>query len=214
VSLDDASGRFAVAASWGDGVLAKLGLNDAGAAREFAGGVAYADPRLSGLGARFLIPRGREAEIAKLGFARADDAAYDKHRLSLGVPDGSRDLEVEKSILLENGFEELNGVDFAKGCYMGQELTARTKYRGLVRKRLMPVTIDGPAPAPGTAITLDGAEAGEMRSSAAGSGLALIRLEQFAKAHADNAALLAGETRLRPMRPAWAVFESETATQA
>ena len=64
-------------------------------------------------------------------------------RLELGVPDGSRDLVVDKALLLENGFDELNGVDWQKGCYMGQELTARTKYRALIRKRLFPVRIEG-----------------------------------------------------------------------
>ena len=72
---------------------------------------------------------------------------------------------LEKSILLESGFDELNGVDWQKGCYIGQELTARTKYRGLIKKRLMPVEVDGPAPAPGTIVTADGHEVGEMRSS-------------------------------------------------
>src|SRR6185437_12435236 len=152
VTLADAGARFVVAAAWGDEALTKLSVA-AGAAKPFASGVAYGDPRLPALGARFLIPAAREAEIATAGFARADAAAYDRHRLALGVPDGSRDLEIEKSILLENGFEELNGVDFAKGCYMGQELTARTKYRALIRKRLVPVTIDGPMPAPGTPVT-------------------------------------------------------------
>src|SRR3546814_21087417 len=71
------------------------------------------------------------------------------------LPDGSRDLAVEKTVLLEAGFEELGGVDFDKGCYMGQELTARTKYRGLVKRRLLPVRIAGPLPAPGTAIPLE-----------------------------------------------------------
>ena len=64
----------------------------------------------------------------------------------LGVPDGSRDLQLEKALLLESGFDELNGVDWQKGCYMGQELTARTKYRGLIKKRLFPVRVEG-APA-------------------------------------------------------------------
>src|SRR3546814_10034695 len=63
-------------------------------------------------------------------------------------------------------------------CYMGQELTARTKYRGLVKKRLMPVVIDGPAPPPGAIVTLDDREAGEMRSAADGFGLALLRSEE------------------------------------
>ena len=99
------------------------------------------------------------------GLAEAEFAAYDRLRLGLGIPDGSRDLVLEKSILLEAGFDELNGVDWQKGCYIGQELTARTKYRGLIKRRLMPVRIDGPAPAPGTIVTADGRDVGEMRSS-------------------------------------------------
>jgi folate-binding protein YgfZ len=204
VSLDDAGGRFVVAAAWGDGVLAKLGLGEAGAAKSFAGGLAYADPRLAGLGARFLIPRGQESAIAALGFARTDEAEYDKHRLSLGVPDGSRDLEVEKSILLENGFEELNGVDFSKGCYMGQELTARTKYRALIKKRLLPVKVDGPLPAPGTAIMAGADEVGEIRSGADGVALALLKLDALDPK--ISGPLTAGSAKIIPSKPGWAKF--------
>jgi len=196
VTLADASAKFVVAAAWGDGATAKLNLTD-GAAKPFAGGVAYNDPRLAALGIRFLIPAGHESEIAAAGFARADAAAYDRHRLALGVPDGSRDLEIEKSILLENGFEELNGVDFAKGCYMGQELTARTKYRALIKKRLVPVKVDGPMPAPGTPITRNGEEVGELHSGADGVALAMLRLDALA------GPLTAGTTKLTPQTPKW-----------
>ena len=120
--------------------------------------------------------RSKEPVSPKPGFD-----AYDRLRLALGIPDGSRDLVLEKSILLEAGFDELNGVDWQKGCYIGQELTARTKYRGLIKKRLMPVAIDGPAPAPGTIVTADGREVGEMRSSRDGLGLALLRIEPVAR---------------------------------
>src|SRR5439155_21735167 len=99
--------------------------------------------------------------LADAGLAEAGFDSYDRLRLSLGIPDGSRDLVLEKSILLEAGFDELNGVDWQKGCYIGQELTARTKYRGLIKKRLMPVEIGGPAPLPGTIVTCDGREVGE-----------------------------------------------------
>ena len=119
----------------------------------------------------------RLACLAETGLTETGFAAYDRHRLALGVPDGTRDLVPEKSILLELGFDELNGVDWRKGCYVGQELTARTKYRGLIKKRLFPVRIDGPAPEPGTMVTLDGKDAGEMRSARDGAGLALLRLE-------------------------------------
>ena len=140
--------------------------------------MAFVDPRLAALGVRCILPRADiRCALEGTGLAEAGFPAYDRLRLELGVPDGSRDLVPEKSILLESGFDELNGVDWQKGCYIGQELTARTKYRGLIKKRLMPVEIDGPAPAPGTIVTADGREVGEMRSSRDGLGLALLRLE-------------------------------------
>ena len=72
--------------------------------------------------------------------------------LQAGVPDGSRDLEADRSVLLEAGFDELGGVSWSKGCYMGQELTARTKYRGLIKRRLVPVAVEGPLPPSGTPV--------------------------------------------------------------
>jgi folate-binding protein YgfZ len=114
------------------------------------------------------------------------------------VPDGSRDLPVEKAILLENGFDELNAIDWEKGCYMGQELTARTRYRGLVRKRLLPVAIEGQAPAPGAALLQNDKEMGEMRSAAGDLGLALIRLEAL-----GQGPLTAAGATLTPRKPDW-----------
>lgn len=102
---------------------------------------------------------------------------WDRHRLALGLPDGSRDLESEKSVLLEAGFDELNGVSWTKGCYMGQELTARTKYRGLVKRRLVPVTIAGNLPPPGTPVMRNGTEVGTMRSGREQWGLAALRID-------------------------------------
>jgi folate-binding protein YgfZ len=180
---------------------ARLDLpSEPGAARALDGGAAFVDPRLAALGARAILPReGMTAVLAQTTGPETDFAAYDRLRLSLGVPDGSRDLVLDKSILLEAGFDELNGVDWQKGCYIGQELTARTKYRGLIKKRLFPVRLAGPAPAPGTIVSLDGSEAGEMRSSRDGLGLALLRLD----AVATGGALVAGESQVEPMRPGW-----------
>jgi folate-binding protein YgfZ len=198
---------LAVITAFGTGALGRLGLrNEAGAAVPFADGVAMSDPRLAALGARLLVPLDRVSALESAGFARTEPAEYDRWRLSHGVPDGSRDLEVEKSFLLECNFEELNGVDFTKGCYVGQELTARTKYRGVVRKRLMRVDIDGPLPAPGTPILLDGAEAGEMRSGRDHVGLALIRLEHWEKARAACMPLEASGAKVTPVKPDWAAF--------
>jgi folate-binding protein YgfZ len=205
-SLSDASARLAVAAAWGDGADAALGLGGLGglgAAEPLAGGVAYIDPRLEALGARFILPR--EAGLATLdeaGFTRADAAAYDRHRLALGVPDSTRDLGPEKALPMESGFDELNAIDWQKGCYMGQELTARMKYRALVKKRLLPVAIEGALPAPGTAITLDGSNAGELQSGRDGRALALLRLDAV-EAAASGAALVAEGARVTPLKPTW-----------
>ena len=157
------------------------------------------DPRLAALGRRSLLPADAVSTwMARHAVRDMGPDAYDRHRLALGVPDGSRDLIVQKALLLESNFEELHGVSFTKGCFVGQELTARTKHRGLVRKRLLPVRIDGMAPEPGTPLLQDGREAGEMRSARDGSGLALLRLEQLGKGPitADTATLV-------PTIPPW-----------
>jgi hypothetical protein len=205
-ALDERS-DLCVAVAFGADALAALGLPaDPGAARPLAAGVAFVDPRLAALGARCLLPRETaRAQLAEAGLDEAAFAAYDRLRIGLGVPDGSRDLVLDKSILLESGFDELNGVDWRKGCYIGQELTARTKYRGLIKKRLIPVAIEGPAPAPGTIVTADGREAGEMRSSRDGRGLALLRLEPVLQ----RKPLAAGDATLVPSIPGWMQLEAE-----
>ena len=205
VALAAAGEAMAVVALFGPGTVPALRLQEEpGSASPLLGGVAYVDPRLVGLGARAIVPRDKVAEFAGMGFRPASFEAYDALRLSLGVPDGSRDLPVEKALLLENGFDELNGVDWKKGCYVGQELTARMKYRALTKKRLTPVRIEGPAPQPGTAVMLDGQEAGEMRSVHGTLGLALLRLEMIEQAEKDGKPLSAGDARVTPVKPAWA----------
>jgi folate-binding protein YgfZ len=177
VALRDASDDWQVHAAWGDA--------PPGAA------VTVPDPRLPEAGWRALHPTALPAD------ATADD--YDRHRLALGLPDGSRDLEAEKSILLEAGFDELGGISWTKGCYMGQELTARTRYRGLLKRRLVPVDIEGEMPARGAALTdAAGATVGEMRSGRDGRGIALLRLDAL-----DRGPFRAGEAALNPSIPGW-----------
>ena len=207
VELADATTDLAAATMFGPRAAAALDLPaEPGRAVAFAEGVAYVDPRLDALGSRAILPRAAaKATLAAAGFRPGAPADYERLRLSLGVPDGSRDLAVEKAILLENGFDELHGVDWQKGCYLGQELTARTKYRGVIRKRLVPVRIDGPLPESGTPVMLGEREAGEMRSGADGIGLALLRLECLDPA-AGGGVLVAGDSRLTPVKPGWAAF--------
>ncbi|MDD9902234.1 MAG: folate-binding protein [Rhodospirillaceae bacterium] len=197
---------WTVYALFGDGALDALDLPaEAGAARSLGDGIVYTDPRLPEVGARALLPESGASNILEsLGFSAADTSGYDSLRLELGLSDGSRDLIVEKSTLLESNFDELHGVDWDKGCYMGQELTARTKYRALVRKRLMPVRIDGPTPELGTPLMAGDKEIGEMRSGLDTRGLALIRLERLEEADTD--ALIAGDAQVFPEKPIWARY--------
>ena len=151
------------------------------------------DPRLPEAGWRLLADGVLPGD---LGFA-----AWDRHRLGLGLPDGSQDLEAEKTTLMEAGFDELHGLSWTKGCYMGQELTARTKYRGLLKRRLVPVRVEGPLPSPGSVVLRDGVEVGMMRSGRDGIGLALLRLD------AVDAALTCGDAVLRAVVPGWMALE-------
>ena len=211
VELTEINEDFIVLAVIGDNVAEALQLdNSEGISKSFLGGVVFIDPRVSSIGARAVIPRENAGEeLIEAGFSAGNPEEYESLRLSLGLPDGSRDMVVDKAILLENGFQELNGIDWEKGCYMGQELTARTHYRGLIKKRLMPVQIEGPLPAPGTAIMLGDKTVGEMRSGNAKQGLALIRLEQFKDVSKSGEGFSADGTTLHPLKPEWAEFKFE-----
>ena len=128
------------------------------------------DPRLPHMGHRLYATSAPET------LSSFDE--YQDYRLSLGLPEGSWDLEASQAILLENGFDELGAIDWKKGCYVGQELTARTRYRALIKKRLLKVSTQGFLPHAGTILmTEQGQEAGVMKSSSGHLGLALIRLE-------------------------------------
>lgn len=186
VTVEDRSAAMEVAVVFGP---------NAGKVLPVAGATAFVDPRLPELGVRVLAPVGQTAAL--LGLTEAPVAGYEAMRLRLGVPDGSRDLPVEKALLLESGFDELHGVDWKKGCYMGQELTARTKYRGLIKRRLFPVRIEGPLPASGAPVHRDGKEVGEIRSGQGDRALAMLQID------AADGALTADGATLFAERPAW-----------
>jgi len=188
VTVEDISPRVVVAAGWGGAPL--------------PAGLAAADPRLAEAGWRGVFPAAAAPEPT------ADWAAWDVHRLALGLPDGSRDLEPDRTLLLEAWFDVLGGISWTKGCYMGQELTARTRYRGLVRRRLLPVRVDGPLPEPGTPVFAGETEAGAIRSGRAGRALAVLRTE----AVGAGVPLRCGDAALFPIRLSWIEAAEATAT--
>jgi folate-binding protein YgfZ len=150
-----------VSAGWG-GEAARDGL------------ITYADPRLAELGWRSI----HKADAS----ASSEMDAYERHRIGLGVPEGSKDLVADRSLLLEYGYDELNAIDFAKGCYVGQEVTARTKHRASLHKFIHIVEASKPLPSPGTPILCGPREVGVLCGSVGTLGLALLRVDEVARA--------------------------------
>lgn len=145
-------------------------------------GIVAPDPRHAEAGWR-LLAAGLATTTAEQNYAA--------HRLALGLPDGPPDLEPDKTLLLEARFDELNGVDFGKGCYMGQEITARSKYRGTVKKRLVAVRFAQAAPPPGTPVLAGDEVVGDVRSGQGALALAMLRIDALEKALTAEGAALA-----------------------
>jgi folate-binding protein YgfZ len=185
---------------WDVGAMLPVGEMDApGTAKTRFDGVSYVDPRHAGLGERTIRLVDEDdtfpTDIAQQDKNRAD---YEAIRIALGIPDTGKDLIADKSMPLESGFDELQGVDFEKGCYVGQEVTARMKHRNLVKKRLFPVAIDGDVTA-GAIVKSDEVDAGEIRSVINGRGIALLRLDL-----AEKGGLMADGAAITPEKPDWA----------
>jgi folate-binding protein YgfZ len=159
--------------------------------------VSFTDPRLSQLGVRSI---GAKAEMPdNLPGAHQ----YHETRLELGVPEAA-DFGFEKIFALDAGLEELHGVSFTKGCYIGQELTSRMKHRASARKRILTVNADKTLPAPGTAITRGGSEIGELISKYNRGGFGLVRLDRLEETQGD---IRTGEIVVALKRPAWLAWQ-------
>lgn len=150
-----------------------------------------ADPRLPGLGRRAIS----EAEV------NASEADWRRHQLELGVPDAA-DFAPDSDYPIECDLDLLNGVDFQKGCFIGQETTSRMKRRGTIKTRLLPITFDGPQPPVGTEVLNSELRAGEVRSGVDGRAMALLRLDRMAGALSVDGR----EARADP--PAWLGLDS------
>ena len=170
-------------------------------------GLAYADPRLPALGSRVMLPPHRAAAAAsELGAELVSAEDYEAHRIALAVPRGGLDFAYGDAFPHEADMDQLGGVDFAKGCYIGQEVVSRIEHRGIARTRAVALRYDGATPENGIPITAGERQVGTMGSAARGRGIALIRLDRVAEA--GPAALAAGGIPIRLIKPDWARFSS------
>jgi folate-binding protein YgfZ len=149
------------------------------------------DPRLPTLGWR-----GYGAE-PPAGARIADEAARDAAKLQLGVP-GPADWSSDKTYPIEANFDLLHGIDFQKGCFVGQETTSRMKRRGQIKSRMLPIAFEGLAPAPGAEVLAGELRAGVVTSSGEGRAIALLRLDR-----AEGQSLTVDGRPVTIERPAW-----------
>jgi folate-binding protein YgfZ len=170
-------------------------------------GLCYRDPRLPALGLRVMLPPHLAPEAAAdLGAALVPAAQFEAHRIALGVPRGGLDFGYGDAFPHEADMDQLHGVDFAKGCYVGQEVVSRMEHRGSARTRIVPVAYDGLAPDAGVTVTAAEKPVGTFGSSADGRALAMLRLDRTADALAAGHDLVAGAVTLRLVKPDWVRF--------
>jgi folate-binding protein YgfZ len=189
VAVEDLSERLGVIAAW-DGDLAMRPDQ------------AFADPRGPDLGWRILAPEESKQKVADLiGADLVDSTDYEAHRIAAGVPRGGLDFIYGDAFPHETNMDRLNGVDFDKGCYVGQEVVSRMQHRGTARTRTVRVTLDGPRPEPGAAILAGDKPVGTMGSAAGHNGLALIRTDRVSDALSAGLGLTAGGLAIRIADP-------------
>jgi len=206
VEIGETAPALAVAVVWGTEAAARMdletmeGLTGKGAIVEAQ--FAFVDPRIADLGARLVYSADFpiEAELARVGFAMVTAADYTGHRLALGIADTS-EIGGEVCYPLEANFEMLHGIDFKKGCYIGQELTARMKHKIELRKRILPVSGPTTLPTAGTPVTADGTALGPLISASSTRGLALLRIDRLADVKNDS--IRAGDVPLIIHWPSW-----------
>ena len=194
VIAEDLSEILGVMAFWDNPGLSEYGL-------------AYPDPRLSALGARVMIPPHLAEEAAKdLGASLVPAEEYEAHRVVLGIPKGGRDFSYGDTFPHEADMDQLAGVDFDKGCYVGQEVVSRVEHRSTARSRAVLIAYDEFAPMEGLPVMAGDKQVGTLGSTANKRGIAMLRLDRVADALASGTPLNAGGVTIRPVKPDWAKF--------
>jgi len=171
-------------------------------------GLVYADPRLPALGQRIMLPPHLAKEAAAdLGAELMEAAAYEAHRIAQGVPRGGLDFIYGDAFPHETDMDQLAGVDFEKGCYVGQEVVSRMEHRGTARSRIVPIAAESFAPDAGVPVMAGDKQVGITGSHAGNRGLAMLRLDRVADARAAGSPLTAGGVAIEPRKPDWATFD-------
>ncbi len=166
----------------------------------------FADPRIASLGSRVFLPSATASDILELSELKVvDEDEYASFRIALGVPESGRDFDFDDAFPHEADMDQLAGIDFRKGCYIGQEIVSRMQHRGTARTRLVPVKIAGSAE-PGTEITAGGKPLGTLGSVDGERGIAMIRIDRADDALASGEPITAGAATLTVERPDWARF--------
>jgi folate-binding protein YgfZ len=187
-------------------VLGVMAIWDGTAESEY--GLSYPDPRLPALGSRIMLPPHLAEDAAgDLGGVLVGADAYEAHRIALGVPRGGLDFIYGDTFSHEADMDQLNGVDFGKGCYIGQEVVSRVEHRASARSRVVPIVYDEFAPSSGLPVMAGDRQIGTLGSTAKGHGLALMRLDRIGDALAAGATIEAGGIAIRAVKPAWAKFD-------
>ena len=186
--------------------LGVMAVWDGHGATEF--GLLYADPRLPALGQRIILPPHVVKEAAaELGADLMEAQAYEAHRIALGVPRGGLDFIYGDAFPHETDMDQLAGVDFEKGCYVGQEVVSRMQHRGTARNRIVPIAAEGFAPDAGVPVMAGDKTVGITGSHAGNRGLAMLRLDRLADARTAGTPLTAGGVAIEPQKPEWATFD-------
>ncbi|HLH11167.1 MAG TPA: folate-binding protein [Methylovirgula sp.] len=184
IAIEDLSEKLAVAAIWGD------------AEPPAFEGIGFSDPRIPALGFRLIAP---PADLEK--FATTPPEVYEARRVALGVPKGGIDFAYGDAFVHDADLDWLNGVDFKKGCYPGQEVVARVHFRNSARKRILKVRFDGPVPQPGCEVMMGEISIGQVGSTAGTHGLAMLRLDRLEDAKNAGIRLIAGEAGIEVTPP-------------
>lgn len=164
--------------------------------------LAFADPRNGELGYRILVPEDLKRKLSDLiGAELVDAAEYEAHRIALGVPRGGLDFMYNDAFPHETNMDRLAGVDFDKGCYVGQEVVSRMQHRGTARTRSVKVLLDDFSPEAGASVMAGDKSVGTMGSSAKGMGIALVRIDRVAEALDAGQPLTAGGLALKLAEP-------------